>query len=42
MAPNVERGMETARFKLSEKGALVAAADAYVSAQSRRPQGSAD
>lgn len=42
MAPNVERGMETARFRLSEKGALVPAADAYVSAQSRRAQGSAD
>ena len=30
MASNVERGMETARFMLSEKQALVAAADAYV------------
>jgi aminopeptidase N len=30
MAPNVARGMETARFKRSEKDALTPAADAYV------------
>ncbi|HEY4973175.1 MAG TPA: ERAP1-like C-terminal domain-containing protein, partial [Steroidobacteraceae bacterium] len=30
MSPNIARGMETARFKLSEKYALVAATDAYV------------
>jgi aminopeptidase N len=42
MAPNVERGMETARFKLSEKDALVPAADAYVSAQPGRPQRSTE
>jgi aminopeptidase N len=30
MAPNVARGMEAARFKLSEKSALLPAADAYV------------
>jgi aminopeptidase N len=30
MAPDVARGMETARFKLSEKGTLVQAADRYV------------
>jgi aminopeptidase N len=30
MSSNVERGLETARFKLSEKEALTAAADAYL------------
>ena len=30
MSDNVDRGMETARFKLSEKRAIVPAADAYV------------
>jgi hypothetical protein len=30
MASNVERGMESARFKLAQKKALAAAADAYV------------
>jgi aminopeptidase N len=30
MSENVDRGMETARFKLSEKRAIVPAADAYV------------
>ena len=38
MSPNVARGMETARFKLSEKNALVPAADAYVSSLLPRPQ----
>jgi len=38
MAPNVVRGMETARFKLSEKQALAAAADAYLSSPPVRPQ----
>ena len=33
MSANVERGMETARFKFSEKQALIRAADAYVSTQ---------
>jgi aminopeptidase N len=42
MAPSVERGMETARFKRSEKLALVPAADAYVSAQSGPPRRSTD
>jgi len=42
MSPNVARGMETARFKLSEKSALVAAADAYVSSQSAGPRPSTD
>jgi aminopeptidase N len=41
MSPNVARGMETARFKLSEKQALVPAADAYVSSQLPHPQPSA-
>ena len=41
MAPNVARGMETARFKLSEKEALVAAADAYVRSRLPPPQPSA-
>jgi hypothetical protein len=30
MSPSVERGMETARFKLAEKTALVREADAYL------------
>jgi hypothetical protein len=30
MSANVDRGMESARFMLSEKQALVPAADAYV------------
>jgi hypothetical protein len=30
MSPAVERGMETARFKLAEKAALVGEADAYL------------
>jgi aminopeptidase N len=30
MSPNVARGMETARFKLDEKAALVQAADRYI------------
>jgi aminopeptidase N len=34
MSPNVARGMETARFKLSEKQALVLAADAYLASLS--------
>ncbi|HEX4151427.1 MAG TPA: M1 family aminopeptidase [Steroidobacteraceae bacterium] len=34
MSDAVARGMETARFKLKEKNALVAAADAYVNAAS--------
>ena len=36
MSPNVEKGMEAARFKASEKAFLVPAADAYVA--SKRPQ----
>lgn len=32
MSANVDRGMETARFRLEEKTALVAAADAYIQA----------
>jgi aminopeptidase N len=42
MSPNVARGMETARFKLSEKAALLPAADAYVSSQSAQPRRSKD
>jgi aminopeptidase N len=34
MAPNVERGMESARFKRAEKDRMVAAADQFVSAHS--------
>jgi aminopeptidase N len=34
MAPNIERGMQTARFKLTEKQTLVAAADAYLRSRS--------
>jgi hypothetical protein len=30
MSPAVERGMETARFRLAEKTALVREADAYL------------
>jgi len=30
MADNVERGMQTARFKLKEKQVLVSGADAYL------------
>jgi hypothetical protein len=30
MSPNVARGMETARFKLDEKTALIQAADRYI------------
>jgi aminopeptidase N len=33
MSPNIARGMETARFKLSEKAALVQAADRFIAAQ---------
>jgi hypothetical protein len=36
MSPNIERGMETARFKLSEKAALIPAVDAYL--HSLRPK----
>lgn len=36
MAPNVAKGMETARFKASEKAFLVPAADAYVASKERR------
>ncbi len=36
MAANVDRGMETARFLLSEKQALVAAADDYVQSMHNR------
>ena len=42
MSPNVARGMETARFKLSEKYALATAADAYMSSPSASPRPSAD
>jgi aminopeptidase N len=41
MSSNVARGMETARFKVSEKDALVPAADEYVSSQQPRPAPSA-
>jgi aminopeptidase N len=41
MSANVERGMETARFRLSEKQALVPAADSYVSSLPQRAQPSA-
>jgi hypothetical protein len=37
MSENVDRGMETARFKFAEKQALVPAADAYVQS-SRTPE----
>ncbi|MDE2147402.1 MAG: M1 family metallopeptidase [Burkholderiales bacterium] len=33
LAPNLARGMETARFKLSEQAALTQAADAYLAAR---------
>jgi aminopeptidase N len=36
MSPNIERGMETARFKLSEKAALIPEVDAYL--HSLRPK----
>jgi aminopeptidase N len=36
MSPNIERGMETARFKFSEKAALIPAVDAYL--HSLRPK----
>jgi hypothetical protein len=32
MAPNIARGMETARFRLSERQALIAASGAFTSA----------
>jgi hypothetical protein len=32
-AETIERGMETARFKLAEKHALIPAADAFIKAQ---------
>jgi len=38
MSPNIARGMETARFKLSEKAALIPAVDAYL--HSLRPKAS--
>jgi aminopeptidase N len=38
MSANVDRSMETARFKLAEKTALVAAADAYIQAGNARQQ----
>jgi aminopeptidase N len=38
MSANVERGMETARFRLSEKEALVPAVDAYVSSLPQRTE----
>jgi hypothetical protein len=41
MSANVERGMETARFRLSEKEALVPAADIYVGSLPRRTEPSA-
>jgi aminopeptidase N len=41
MSANVERGMETARFRLSEKEALVPAADSYVGSLPRRTEPSA-
>jgi aminopeptidase N len=37
MAPNIARGMETARFKLSEKRTLLAAADALPAAAAAGP-----
>jgi hypothetical protein len=33
MSPNVDKGMEDARFKASEKALLVPAADAYVASK---------
>jgi len=39
MADFVTRGMETARFKLADKAALVAAADRYLKSQSSAPGG---
>ena len=41
MSANVERGMETPRFRLSEKEALVPAADIYVGSLPRRTEPSA-
>jgi aminopeptidase N len=38
MSANVDRSMETARFKLAEKTALVAAADAYIQAGNAQQQ----
>ena len=40
MSANVERGMETARFKFSEKEALIPAVDAYVSSMPQRSEAS--
>ena len=37
LAPNIGRGMETARFKLSEKAALTQAADGFIESRSREP-----
>ena len=33
MAPNLSRGMQTARFKVARKAQMVAAADAYLAAR---------
>ncbi|MDE2081202.1 MAG: M1 family metallopeptidase [Burkholderiales bacterium] len=38
LAPNVARGMESARFRLSEKTVLAQAADRYVAARTPKPQ----
>lgn len=38
MAPNISRGMETARYKRSEQQALIAATDAYLTAREVRTQ----
>ena len=37
MAPNLARGMASARFRLSSKAAMVAAADAYLASPAARP-----
>jgi aminopeptidase N len=37
MSPNIARGMDAARFKLTEKPVLIAAADTYVREVSKRP-----
>jgi len=42
MADNVARGMESARFQLSEKQALIPAADAYVRSRAAASRGPLD
>jgi aminopeptidase N len=41
MADNIARGMESARFKIAEKSALVHAADGFVGARPKSAAGAA-